>query len=97
MDATPETQIPVVCRALIAHGFIASHGRKKNANQVTIRGAKAEDRSIVFAISREYAKGFDIDVRLVQTYWIVSLFLKGKNAQGKSEDLPTKIVDMDGY
>lgn len=91
--ATPESQAPVVARALASYGFKATVCRKHYANMITLRGAKTEDRGHVYAIAKEFAKGFDIDVRLLQTYWIVSIHKRGRPV--KHAEVPP--VNKDGY
>jgi hypothetical protein len=72
-DATPESQVPVVVRALKSYGFNATPGKKP------IRGANESDRAHIFAISREFAKGFVVEILRNQTYFLVTLHTRPAN------------------
>jgi hypothetical protein len=78
-DATPESQVPVVVRALKSYGFNATPGKKHFANKITIRGANESDRAHIFAISREFAKGFVVEILRNQTYFLVTLHTRPAN------------------
>jgi hypothetical protein len=79
-DATPETQAVVLCRALVEHEFIARQGKRRNANVVRVDHAKSEDRGRITAIAKAYTKGFDVDIRLIQTYWVITVHVLAKRA-----------------